>query len=68
MQQLQSRVAEEKKSREETEAAMLEMLKDMIGRLKGEIESEKRERQATEDTLLGLLEETCTKLTHATHQ
>ena len=47
---------------EETEEALLEMLKEMVNRMKTEIDSEKKERETSEDTLLSLLEETCTKL------
>jgi hypothetical protein len=53
---------EEKKVSEETEEALLEMLKEMVNRMKTEIDSEKKERETSEDTLLSLLEETCTKL------
>ena len=35
---------EEKKNREETEEAMLEMLRDMVNRMKGEIENERKDR------------------------
>lgn len=56
----------EKKSREETEESILELLRDMVGRIKNELESEKKERESSEETLLSLLEETCTKLNTAT--
>lgn len=56
----------EKKSREETEESILELLRDMVGRIKNEIECEKKERESSEETLLSLLEETCTKLNTAT--
>ena len=37
-------ISNEKKGREETEEAMLEMLRDMINRMKGEIDSERKDR------------------------
>lgn len=52
----------EKKCREETEESILELLRDMVNRIKGELEAEKKERESSEETLLSLLEETCTKL------
>lgn len=52
----------EKKAREETEEAILEMLKDMVNKIKVEIENEKRDREENEETLLSLLEDTCNKL------
>ena len=55
----------EKKQREEAEEAMLEMLKDIVQRMKQDIESEKKEREGTEEMLLNLLEDTCTKLNSA---
>ena len=55
----------EKKSREDTEEAILEMLRVMITRMKADIENEKKEREVTEDTLLSLLEDTCNKLNAA---
>ena len=51
----------EKKAREETEEAILEMLKEMVGKIKNEIDTERRERQVNHDTLLNLLEDTCNK-------
>jgi len=52
----------EKKAREETEEAILEMLKDMVNKIKLEIDSEKKDREENEETLLSLLEDTCNKL------
>ena len=43
----------------------MELLRDMVNRIKGELESEKKERESSEETLLSLLEETCTKLNTA---
>lgn len=54
-------IGEEKAAREETEEAILEMLKDMVGKIKNEIENERRERLQNNETLLGLLEDTCLK-------
>ena len=52
---------QEKKSREETEEAILEMLKEMVGKIKGEIDHERMEREQNHETLLQLLEDTCNK-------
>lgn len=52
----------EKKGREETEEAILEMLRDMVSKIKMEIENEKKDREENEETLLSLLEDTCNKL------
>ena len=53
----------EKKAREETEEALLEMLKAMINAMKTQLENEKSERQSTQDYLINLLEDMCTKIT-----
>jgi hypothetical protein len=42
---------------------MLEMLKEIIGKVKEQISQERYEREHTEETLVNLLEETCNKLT-----
>jgi hypothetical protein len=55
----------EKKAREETEEAFLDMLRSIINKIKTELENEKREREQSEETLLSLLEETCLKLDQA---
>lgn len=52
----------DKKGREETEEAILEMLRIMITKTKTEIENERKDRDQTEETLLSLLEDTCNKL------
>jgi hypothetical protein len=57
----------EKKTREETEEAILEMLRMMITKTKSEIENERKAREGTEETLLALLEDTCNKLTISGH-
>jgi hypothetical protein len=41
---------------------MLEMLKEMINKMKIDIVDERKERESTEDTLLTLLEDTCANL------
>ena len=41
---------------------MLEILWDMINRIKLEMESEWKDREENEDTLLKLIEDTCKKL------
>jgi len=51
-------VETERKAREETEEAILEMLKDMVTKIKFEIDSERTDREVNHRTLLGLLEET----------
>ncbi len=56
-------IVDEKKSREEQEEAMLEMLKEIISKVKEQIATERFEREKTEGTLVNLLEETCNKLT-----
>ena len=56
---------DEKKTREDTEEAILEMLRIMITKMKGEIENERKDREVTEETLLSLLEDTCNKLNTA---
>lgn len=62
MERLTDIMANEKKAREETEEAILEMLKDMVNKIKLEIDSEKKDREENEETLLSLLEDTCNKL------
>jgi hypothetical protein len=41
---------------------MLEMLKEIISKVKDQINVERNEREKTEETLVNLLEETCNKL------
>jgi hypothetical protein len=62
---LQGFVQSEKRTREETEEAILEMLRIMITKMKGDIEGERKDREVTEETLLSLLEDTCNKLNTA---
>jgi translation elongation factor EF-Ts len=61
-QNIHQEIVEEKKAREEQEEAMLEMLKEIIGKVKEQISLERFERERTEETLVNLLEETCNKL------
>ena len=63
----------EKKAREETEEAFLDMLRSVINKMKIELENEKKERyfnklqrEKNEENLLTLLEETCNRLDAAT--
>ena len=57
-----SEISGMKKQSEDTEETLIEMLKEMMNRIKAEIEKERKDREATEENLLTLLEETCTKL------
>ena len=62
----QDRVAQaieaERKARGDSEDEIVDMLKDMLTKVRVELESEKEERGKNEDVLLGLLETTCQKL------
>ena len=58
-------VMAEKKAREETEEALLEMLKAMINAMKTQLENERQERQNNQDYLISLLEDMCNKLANA---
>ena len=57
------KVTQERKAREDTEESILELLRDMVSRIKNEIECERRERETSEEQLLCLLEDTCSRLT-----
>lgn len=61
-------VDEERKAREETEESILELLRDMVNRIKVEIDTERKERETSEESLLQLLEDTCSKLGTVTIQ
>lgn len=61
MSQVEGAVESERRQREETEEAILEMLKEMVGKIKSEIDQERQQRQENHDTLLNLLEDTCNK-------
>ena len=65
-QRLVDMVMSEKKAREETEEALLEMLKAMINAMKTQLENERQERQNNQDYLINLLEDMCNKLSNAT--
>ena len=62
---MQNDISENKITREETEEAILEMLRVMITKMKGEIERERKDRELTEETFLTILEETTNKLNQA---
>ena len=65
-QRLVDMVMAEKKAREETEEALLEMLKAMINAMKTQqLENERQERQNNQDYLISLLEDMCNKLANA---
>ena len=63
--QVQGTITEDKKNRETTEEAILEMLRVLVTKSKADIEAEREEREKTEETLIALLEDTCSKLTNA---
>ena len=50
-------IEQERKQREETEEAVLEVIKDMTSKIKQEIIDEHREREENFETLLNLLED-----------
>lgn len=62
MNEIGSEMQSEKRSREENEQAIFDMLRDVIERVKKEIDHERKEREDTEETLLNLLEDCCSKL------
>ena len=62
---IQNVIQEDKKTREETEEAILEMLRVMITKMKSDVENERKDREITEETLLSILEDTCNKLNAA---
>jgi hypothetical protein len=64
-QRLVTTIMNEKKGREETEEALLEMLKAMINAMKNQLESERKERQSTQEYLIGLLDDMCNKIVKA---
>ena len=63
--QVQEVIINDKKNREQTEEAILEMLRVLVTKSKADIEAEREEREKTEETLIALLEDTCSKLTEA---
>lgn len=62
---LSQALSSEKKNREESEQAILDMLKEVVNKAKTEIDSERKNRENSEETLLTLLEDTCSKLNTA---
>ena len=52
-------IESERKARADSEEEIVDMLKDMITKVRTELEAEKLERGKNEDVLLGLLETTC---------
>ena len=61
---VQDVIINDKKNREQTEEAILEMLRVLVTKSKADIEAEREEREKTEETLIALLEDTCSKLTN----
>ena len=64
-QRLVDMVMAKKKAMEETEEALLKMLKTMINAMKTQLENERQERQNNQDYLISLLEDMCNKLANA---
>jgi len=56
----------EKKSREEAQEGILEMIKIMNERMKNDLSSERKERDQNEEILIELLETTCNRLQQST--
>ena len=54
--------------RENTQEEIVEMLKEMVNKVKSDLETEKNERSKNEDVLLSLLENTCSKLNKQSSQ
>lgn len=63
---LSSLIGEQKKSREETQEGILEMIKIMNERMKTDLTQERKEREANEEVLIDLLETTCNRLQQST--
>ena len=59
---VQKLVEGEQKVRENTQEEIVEMLKEMVNKVRLDLETEKNERSKNEDVLLSLLENTCSKL------
>ena len=55
-------IESERKARNDSEEEIVDMLKDMLTKVRDELEAEKQERNKNEDVLLGLLDTTCQKL------
>ena len=52
----------EQKVRENTQEEIVDLLKEMVNKVKTDLDTEKNERGKNEDVLLSLLENTCSKL------
>ena len=55
-----------KKSREETQEGILEMIKIMNERMKNDLDEERKEREQNEEALIDVLENTCNRLQQTT--
>jgi hypothetical protein len=53
-------IKKEKEERESTQASVLELLKETVGRVKSELDIERQERNLSQETILNLLEKQCT--------
>lgn len=58
----------ERRTREENEQALFEILKDFVEKVRKEIDVERRDRENNEETLLGLLEDACGKINNMTNE
>ena len=63
-QKLNSAIDDQKKIREESEEQMVQLLKEMMAKIKDQINNEQKEREMAEDALLKLLEDTCIRLNY----
>ena len=50
------------KKKAESEESILEVLKEMVAKVKADLELERKEREKAEETLLSLLETTTSKI------
>ena len=57
---------EKKKSREETQEGILEMIKIMNDRMKNDLTEDRKEREQNEEALIDVLENTCNRLQQTT--
>lgn len=57
----------ERKTRVETEEAVVEVLKEMVTKVKKDLDGEKKNRCQNEEALLSLLETTIAKLNKTAH-
>ena len=62
LERVQQLVDAETKVRDNTQEEIVEMLKEMVNKVRTDLETEKKERGKNEDVLLSLLENTCSKL------